>query len=463
MWWMTLKNWLKKLFGKEPAQSNMELQRNEQDAQRYLDISHENITAMISNALSVLVFGDATLKIDPQNDLLSDLLDREFIKAKRNVACGLGTGMIVSIPYCIEDTLERKVYVDTVTKDRVFITGTQGDDITKISVVADIFQKEKDVYVRWTDYEVSNGSYTIKNKCIKDGTELPLVVVDKWANIQPEITISGVNRLPVGIFKCPSSNRRPDDISGVPITFGSEATIAKIDKTLKDIETEFDRKGVRVFADRSLLRPIYDENGNIVSQEFDDSLFIKMGSTDNFSTQIFDPAFRETSYYLKLQKHFETLEKEIGISKGILTELETSGATATEIKRSTYATFCLVDDIRKAYVKYINNLAYGIGILINAYGIERYDENTEVSIDWSYAMLEDSQETFNQKMQAQSIGAERLEEIRMFLHPDEDLETASKVVEELKEDTPSVEDLLGANAEKGEGSIEEDEEVEEEE
>ena len=457
MWWMTFKNWLKKFFGKEPEQSDDELQRNNLDAQRYLDISHENITAIISNSLSILTFGDATLEITPNNEMLSDLLNREFVKAKRNVACGLGTGMIVSIPYCVEDRLERKVYVDTITKDRVLVTGVQGDDITKITVIADIFKKNKDTYVRMTDYEINGGSYIITNKCIKDGTELPLVAVDKWANIQPEIVIQGVNKLPVGIFKCPSSNRRPDDISGVPITFGSEATMEKIRKTLADIEVEFDRKGVRVFADRALLRPIYDENGNVVRQEFDDSLFIKMGSTDNFSTQVFDPAFRESSYYVKLQKHFETLEKEVGISKGILTELETSGATATEIKRSTYATFCLVDDIRKAYEKYFNDLAYGIGVLFNAYGLERYNENTKISIDWSYAMLEDSNESFNQMMQGHSIGAERIEDIRMFLHPDEDFDTAHKIVEELKEDTPSVEELLGANAEKGEGSIDKDE------
>ena len=85
MWWMTFKNWLKKFFGKEPEQSDDELQRNNLDAQRYLDISHENITAIISNSLSILTFGDATLEITPNNVAIKHIITNPNVTGALNV------------------------------------------------------------------------------------------------------------------------------------------------------------------------------------------------------------------------------------------------------------------------------------------------------------------------------------------------------------------------------------------
>jgi hypothetical protein len=217
--------------------------------------------------------------------------------------------------------------------------------------------------------------------------------------------------------------------------------IKKIENTFADIESEFDNKKVKVFVDRTLLRPEYDENGNIVGNSFNDDIFVKFGSSDSFTTEIFSPEFWQTAYFEKLKSHFSFLEKQIRISKGILTDLKTHGATATEIKRSTYQTFCLIDDIRKGYMQYITDLAYGIEVLANAYGLATVGEY-DINIDWSYAMLEDSQETFNQKVQGLSSGVERPEELRMFLHPSETLEEAKEVIESIKENTPPIEQLI---------------------
>lgn len=444
MFWSKFKNFILKLFGKKVDESDGRLAHNEIDTRNYLDITGENITAIIANALSILTFGDAQLTITPDNamqSIINDVLQKEFNKAKTNISCGIGVGMIASIPYCVDNGLGRKIYVDTVTKDRFFITGVQGTDITQFIVLAGVKKIDGHIYTRWTEYAINNGSYIIKNKCMKDNTEVLLSAVADWANIVPEITINGVERLPIGIFRCPAGNRRPNDISGVPITFGCKGILKKIENTFADIESEFKNKKVKVFADRTLLRPEYDAQGNIIGNDFSDDIFVKFGSSDNFTTEIFSPEFRQTAYFEKLKSHFSFLEKQIGISKGILTDLETHGATATEIKRSTYQTFCLIDDIRKGYMQYITDLAYGIEVLANAYGLATVGEY-DINIDWSYAMLEDSQETFNQKVQGLSSGVERPEELRMFLHPSETLEEAKEVIESIKENTPPIEQLI---------------------
>jgi hypothetical protein len=194
-------------------------------------------------------------------------------------------------------------------------------------------------------------------------------------------------------------------------------------------------------ADRTYLRNEYDSNGNIIHSGLEDDIFLRMGESDQLRLDIFDPALRESSYFNKLQQHFALLEKEVGVSRGILTDLATQGATATEIRRSMYQTFCLLDDVHREYEQYFEQLMYGINVLANFYGIES-DAEYEISYDWSYTLLEDSTETFNQMMQGNSIGAISNAEIRAFI-TDEDLETAAAKVAEQKQTNLITNEFLG--------------------
>ena len=121
--------------------------------------------------------------------------------------------------------------------------------------------------------------------------------------------------------------------------------------------------------------------------------------------------------------------------------MTTQGATATEIRRAMYQTFCLLDDIQREYEQYIDQLMYGINVLCNYYGIDA-DSEYNVNYSWSYALLEDTSETFNQMMQGNSIGAISNAEIRAFI-TDEDLETAAARVAEQKRSNLITNDFLG--------------------
>lgn len=451
--WLRFRGWIQQLFGLAPQQSDEAMTGAERDAQRYYDYTAENMTALISNTLATLAFGDADAVIEPAEDALVNaerietlegLMQREWRNAKRNVSAALGVGMIATIPYSVDTGLGRKIYTSTVTRDRLYVTGVQGTDITQCVVLADAFEDDKgETFYRWTSYTVDGGTYTITNKATRGGEEIPLTNIERWAGIPPEVQIAGVERLPIGFFRCPTANRRPDDITGVPVTFGCEATLRKIAQTFEDIETEFRLKKVRVMADRTLLRNEYDSNGNVISRGLDDELFLRMGESDALRMDIFDPALRDSAFFNKLQQHFALLEKEVGVSRGILTDMTTQGATATEIRRAMYQTFCLLDDIHGEYQQYIEQLMYGINVLCNYYGLSGADTPYTISYDWSYALLEDTTETFNQLMQGNSIGAISNVEIRMFLNPDEDYETAAAKVAEQKQGNLLVNDFLG--------------------
>ena len=87
---------------------------------------------------------------------------------------------------------------------------------------------------------------------------------------------------------------------------------------------------------------------------------------------------------------------------------------------------------------------YSANVLANAYNLTPQGDY-EVSFDWDYSLLEDSQETFSQLITAQSKGIISEVEIRQWLKPDETLEDSQKAIEEIKASEPTVEQIMASN------------------
>lgn len=434
---------IQKLYDKYIMQNDDELAKAERDVQAYADTIKENITALVANALSSLALSDATVTIEGENkrsEYLNEVIQKEWKNAKANIANGLGSGMTVSIPYCTDNGLGRRIYIDTVPKNCFFITNMQGDEVTECTALSDYKVYKNTVrFMRWTDYSVKNGIYTIRQRATKDGSPVALENTPWWGDIAQEISISNVERLPIGIFKCPTSNRRPKNIDGVPITYGCESTLLKIANTFEAIEREYDLKQPFVGVSRDMFGKDDKLPKNGLFKLFDTDT-----SRNGNMFDIYSPEIQQSAYYAKLQEHFAFLEKQIGCSRGILTDMTTNGATATEIKRSMYQTFALCDDIHRNFTKYYDDLIYGIDVLCNFYNLTPQGDYS-VKYDWSYSLLEDSQSTFNQLETAHSLGAVAAYEIRQFVKPDETAEEAKEKVREIAEETKtdSIEDILG--------------------
>ena len=80
-------------------------------------------------------------------------------------------------------------------------------------------------------------------------------------------------------------------------------------------------------------------------------------------------------------------------------------------------------------------------MLVNYYGMAPYSEY-DVKFSYSFALLEDTSATFSQKMQAESIGAEDVVEIRQFIHPEETREEAQAAIDRIRETRPTVTQLI---------------------
>lgn len=428
---------LQNIFKIKSQTTQKEVEDNQKYAVEYERIDEINFNSIFSNKLANYVINDSNVNITGENarvELLDKTTQSMWKKAKKITSMGFGYGGVILVPY----VKSGKIYYNIVSQSRVTIDEVEGENIIGATIIADKKTVNKGIgnsktYYRLTNYKVRNGNIEITQK-FTDENGHEVTVPDFWKNIELKKVITGVDRALFGYIKSPINNRKTDDKYGVPITYGCDSTIAEIKETMKQLYREYKLKEAFVGADSTMFngKDSLPLNG----------LFKKVDAGDDTFFEVFDPAFRP--YTDRLQELFKRLEHEIGTSAGILSEVNTANATATEIKRSMYDTFTIVDDMRSNIEKGIEDFLYSANVLANAYNLTPQGEY-EVSFDWDYSLLEDSQEAFSQLITAQSKGIVSEVEVRQWLHPDETLEDSQKAIEEIKASEPSVETIMASN------------------
>ena len=432
---------LNKVFKVPTETKQKEVEDNQRYAFEYERIDNINFNAIFSNKLANYVISDSNMNIEgenPRTELLNKTGQSMWKKAKKIVSMGFGYGGLVLIPY----VKGNKLFYNLISQSRFTIDSTEGDLITGATVLAEKKEITTDLgktktYVRWTNYRLENGRCVIEQKFTDEtGSEVP--TPSFWQNILLKQTIDGVDRALFGYIKSPINNRKTNDKYGVPITYGCEATINEIKETMKQLLEEFRLKRPFVGVDATLFNGKNSLPTDGLYKSFD------FGSEGEKNFEVFDPAFR--SYTERLQELYKRLEDEIGTSRGIISDMQTQNATATEIKRSMYDTFNIVDDMRSNVEKGLEDFFYACNVLANAYNLSPMGDY-ELSFDWSYSLLEDTQAEWNQLTLAESKGIVSKVEVRQWLKPDETLEESQKAIQEIEEQEPSVNDLLGTRNE----------------
>lgn len=432
-----LKPLVQLLYNKIVLANDDQIAKTEADAEAYRQAMTENVVAMVANALSTYTLSDSTISIIGDNaraEVLREISDRHFAALKGVLADALGVGLVVSLPHTHIVGNRRKLCIDTVGKDRVFLTEVAGDDVISCTIAADVRIINGRTYIRLADYTLDKDAYIIRSRAILDGSPAPLNVQPDWADIPPEIRISGVDRLPIAFLKCPTSNRLPDSREGVPVTYGCEETIKKITETLSQIETEYASKESRVFASETLFGK-KDKLTNVYK-------VLDADSKDFF--EVYSPDIRSSDYFEKLTHHFAMLEREIGCSPGVLTELTTGSATATEIRAKMYKTFAFCTDIQKSVERYYTDLMYACDVMANVYSLSPAGDYN-IKFDWSYGLLEDPAMTYQQIKEGVSDGVISKAEYRRYI-TDETLAEAEEAIAQISEENPTLETLLGAQS-----------------
>ena len=434
---------LNNIFKIKTETTDKEINDNSKYASLYESIDDINFGSIFSNKLANYTISDSIMNITGENarvDLLNKTGQSMWKKAKKITSMAFGYGGVILVPY----VKGGKIYYNLVPQNRLTIDETDGDLITGATVLAErkviTGTIGKTVYYRWTNYKIENGNLTITQQFSDEkGNKIP--APDFWKDIQEVRTITNVDRVLFGYIKSPINNRKSNDKYGVPITYGCDATILEIKTTLKQIIREYELKECFVGVDATLFKA--DKDGK-VSKLSDDGLYRKFNATNDDFFEVFDPQFRD--YTTRLQELYKRLEHEVGTSYGILSEVTSINATATEIKHAMYDTFTICDDMRSNIEKGLEDFFYACNVLANAYNLSPQGEY-EIDYDWSYSLLEDTATEWSQLIYANNKGIISDVEIRQWLKPEETLEESQKALDEIKEQQPSIEDMLGTKNE----------------
>ena len=424
---------LNNVFKINTQTTDKEINDNSKYAFLYESIDDINFASIFANKLANYTISDSSMNIEGDNARV-ELLDKTgqsmWKKAKKITSMAFGYGGVIIVPY----VKGGKIYYNLVPQSRLTIDSMDGELITGATVLAERkvinSSVKQTIYLRWTNYKVENGNMVITQQYSDEkGNQIP--APDFWKDIQEVRTITNVDRVLFGYIKSPVNNRKANDKYGVPITYGCEATILEIKETLKQLIREYELKEVFVGADVTMFKGDNKLSSNGLFKKIDS------GSDDFF--EVFDPQFRD--YTTRLQELYKRLEHEVGTSYGILSEVNTVNATATEIKHAMYDTFTICDDMRSNIEKGLEDFFYACNVLANAYNLSPMGDY-ELSFDWSYSLLEDTQTEWNQLIWAKNNGIVKEVEIRQWLYPDETLEQSEKIIQEIKDEEPGYEDML---------------------
>ena len=425
---------LNNIFKIKTETTNKELNDNEKYARIYESIDNINFASIFGNKLANYVISDSNMNIEGDNartELLNKVGQSLWKQMKKVVSMGFGYGGVVIVPY----VKGGKLYRSLVPQSRFTIDEIDGDTITGATILAEkkviTGTINETVYLRWTNYKIENGNLTITQQFSDEkGNKIP--TPEFWKNIQEVQTITNVDRCPFGFIKSPINNRKATDKYGVPITYGCDATILEIKETLKQLFREYELKEAFVGVDATMFN---GKNGLPKN-----GLFKKIDSTSDDFFEVFDPQFRD--FTTRIQELYKRLEHEVGTSYGILSEVNSQQATATEIKRSMYDTFVLCDDMRTNIEKGLDDFFYACNILANAYNLSPMGDY-EVSYEWSYGLVEDTATEWSQLIYGENKGVISKVELRQWLKPDETLEESEQAIKDIEENNPNVEDILG--------------------
>ena len=422
------------LFGKKQLSDDMLMQTNDKFTFDYENDKDINFTAIFANKLANITISDSNIDVVGDNkrvDLLQETLKRLKKKLKKIVARDLGTGGVLVVPYVNRN----KIYFNIITQNRFSINKMVGDDIVDCTIMSEHIVRNKEHYYRWTDYMLEDSNLYIRYRSTLDDEPIEMTMIPEWANIK-DMSITNVDKMPFMYIKCPIDNRKEIDKYGAPVTYGCDKQIAKIKKDLEQIEREYGVKDAFVGVDSTMF------NGKDALPT--DGIYKKVNAGDEGFWEVFDPAFRDTALYNKLMNDFALLEKQVGTNRGILTDPLSTYQNKDEARRANQDTFAIVDDIRASLEEGLKDFLYACDVLANYFNLSPQGEY-ELSTDWSYSMLDDSSQEFSQLMQGEARGVIKKAELRQYLKPNETLEEAQNIIDEIRKESPSTKDLLGTN------------------
>ncbi|MEA4933706.1 MAG: hypothetical protein VB071_09070 [Lawsonibacter sp.] len=166
------------------------------------------------------------------------------------------------------------------------------------------------------------------------GINIPLNTLDKYADLVPINKLASAPLWSLGLIpiKCPAENCVDGSEDGVSVYAPAAGLIRNININEKQINIEFENGESRLVVSNDLM----EKDAVTGKRRFKDHVFVGLDDDpENIGVTIFSPAFREQSFLARKQEYLRNIETIVGFKRGILSNVEETDKTATEITNSS--------------------------------------------------------------------------------------------------------------------------------
>lgn len=447
--WEKFREWVRRWLGiKLPDEPSPEAY-----VRQYEDINAENITNTIANKLAMLTFADSGLTVKDKRtempgvrvQMIADVLQKLWTADAVSVtAQAFGKGGKVLVPVVHDGHVE----ITVIDHTRLQIREQDDHRITAASLLVDALTYGEKRYFLMADYQLQDGVQVTRYRAVDaDGAVAELSAISKWQSIEPELTISGVDRLLFAYLRCPTDNRRDDKRYGVPITYGAENDIAELVEHISIYRREYKLARAMLGLDATLWRDSHSEPGKPAkpvdikairkSVQDSDDPFVPFDSRSLDGSgvwQHYAPSIRHEAMEARYTSLCRRIEKACGLSQGILTERQRLNyANKDEVRAAQYDTFAVIQAMRTGWEQVLDDLAYSIDVLCERFGLTPSGgrDQWEIAADWDTSLIESTTEAFSQMRELHSAGLVRDAELRQWVMGGE-LEAAEEAVEQIR-------------------------------
>ena len=351
----------------------------------------------------------------------SAFLDETFegllavLRLKLEVGCAAG-GMIVKP---CPDPASGRIYFDFAPDWSLYPLAFDGAGNLSDVIIPDVFRDGETIYTRLERHTLNGEDVTITQRAFKTthedslGTEVPLTSVERWAALQPEVTVTGAGGMLFGWYKVAAANTVDADCALGASVFAKAVDVAReIDLQYSRLLWEFEGGELAVDVDPTALDEKSDGKGHKLPK-LNERLFRAVDTGADSTYEVFAPTLRDVSLVNGLNQLLIRFEDLCGLSRGTFSDANVDARTATELRIVKQRSYATVADNQKALEKCLRDVLRAMDVYATLYGLAPAGA-WAASFEWDDSILTDVDAQLQQRLLLVNSGIMSKAELRQW-------------------------------------------------
>lgn len=365
------------------------------------------MAATLTSLMATLATSELTFSAGAgtRADWLQGQMDANLLPSLHEAVQLAGVGGMAAVKPYVEGS---GIYVEIIPRGRIFPEHWGPNRRLDTGYFTD-FDKLDDgtAVVRVEHFAMEDGGLHITNKAyrLKEagfmGSEIPLTDVPRWAGLQPDLLVQGVDRPHFGLLRMPGVNTV--DGSAYPVSLYANAldSIRELDATYYDFFWERSTGKRRMILDRSAAMKDPVNGKPVVNfKELASDYYMTIDMPDEKPWDDYTPDFRFDAYKTAMETQLRMLELQTGFSQGTFAiDPKTGRVTATQViseDKTTYNTIKAIQD--RGLTTGLLDTLYWFDAYASIYGLAP-SGSFEPSVTFGDSIFEDTGTEFARRMQ----------------------------------------------------------------